>query len=455
VRDRLIQREDDGRVYEIAKRFTPMVATSPQVTQPRIGSDHNPLTPHDHTGDTIVLGMAMAWMDAARRADLNHAIMMAGIVLALGTGTFFFLFVIQNYYLVGRALQQNQNYTQQVITSMSDGMLSIDTQGSVVAINKASVDILGIEPDRLKGIDLREILDFESSGVNDSLTRGHAMREREIAYARGTGTSIPLGITTSPILEQDGSSQGAVLILRDLREIKLLEAKVRRSEKLAAVGKLAAGIAHEVRNPLGSIRGFAQFLRHSLTDMPKEHEYAQIMVDEIDRINRVVTDLLSFANPRDAELETTDASELIRNIVKLVEMDIQAKQIDMQVEISPDLGDMVVDAAQITQAFLNLLINALKFVPAEGRIKVTAERTADRSGHLFQIEDNGPGIKPDQMSKIFEPFYTTRDTGTGLGLAIVHKIVENHQGEIDVISPLPGRDHGTVFAIQLPITQNI
>jgi signal transduction histidine kinase len=114
----------------------------------------------------------------------------------------------------------------------------------------------------------------------------------------------------------------------------------------------------------------------------------------------------------------------------------------------------MVDSAQITQAFLNLLINALKFAPSGGSIQIRAAMKADGSTLEFQIEDDGPGIEPDQIAKIFEPFYTTRQTGTGLGLAIVHKIVEDHQGEIDVVSPPPGKDHGTLFAIQIPIAQN-
>lgn len=451
VNYRPVQLADGTRIYEIAKRFKPMATTVANSEHSENGPDHDRLKPHSHTDDIIVLGLMMTALDAAQRADLHHALIMAAIVLALGTGTFFFLFVIQNYYLVDRALRQAQSYTQQVITSMSDGMLSIDTRGSVVALNKAAVDMLGILPDRLKGIDLRKVLDFDDSGIDDALNHGRTTREREILYPKTKEISIPLGITASPILEPDGSPQGAVLILRDLSEIKRLVAKVRRSEKLAAVGKLAAGIAHEVRNPLSAIKGFAQFLRHALKDRPKEQEYAQIMVNEIDRINRVVTDLLSFANPRDAEPEPTDTSHLVSHIVKLVEMDAQAKQIDLQLDISPGLGKINLDAAQITQAFLNLLINALKFVPEEGHILVKAEKADNGNTFQFQVEDDGPGILPDQMTKIFEPFYTTRETGTGLGLAIVHKILENHQGEIDVVSPPPGKEQGARFTVRIPI----
>lgn len=451
VNHRLVHKADNIRIYELVKRFTTIRRSVPSTTSSESISYRNGLKPHAHADDIIVLGLMLTALDAAQRADLYHALIMAAIVLALGTGTFFFLFVIQNYYLVDRALQQAQNYTQQVVTSMSDGMLSLDTYGHVVALNKAAVDMLGIRPDRLKGIDLQKILDFDGSGIKDALKHGRTTREREILYPKTKELSIPLGITTSPILEPDGSPQGAVLILRDLREIKRLEAKVRRSEKLAAVGKLAAGIAHEVRNPLSSIKGFAQFLRHALKDRPKEQEYAQIMVNEIDRINRVVTDLLSFANPRDAEPEPTDTSQLVSHIVKLVEMDAQAKQIDLRLDISPDLGKVNLDPTQITQAFLNLLINALKFVPKGGHIHVKAEQKTDEGTFIFQVEDDGPGILPDQMAKIFEPFYTTRETGTGLGLAIVHKILESHQGEIDVVSPPPGKEQGARFTVRIPI----
>jgi two-component system sensor histidine kinase HydH len=249
---------------------------------------------------------------------------------------------------------------------------------------------------------------------------------------------------------EKGGCNGAVVVLRDLREIKLLQEKVKRSEKLAAIGELAAGVAHEIRNPLSSIRGFAQFLRHSLKDKPQEKEYAETMVTEVDRINKVVTDLLTFARPMTVEISPTDITELIEHSIRLVEADALARDIKIQMKVS-DLPKLRLDANQITQALLNLLLNALQALPPKGSIETGAELdTAESRLHLW-VKDDGPGIPFNQIKKIFDPFYTTQKKGTGMGLAIVYKIAENHNGEIKVDSPPKGMTRGCCFSIIIPI----
>jgi len=257
-------------------------------------------------------------------------------------------------------------------------------------------------------------------------------------------------LSATPIRDETGICQGAVIVLRDLSEIKKLEEKVRRSEKLAAIGELAAGVAHEIRNPLSSIRGFAQFLRHSLKDKPQEKEYAETMVTEVDRINRVVTDLLTFARPMTVELSPTDIPELIDHSVRLVEADALSRDVNIQMKIS-DLTKLPMDANQITQALLNLLLNALQALPPKGNIEIGAELDASDSRLHLWVKDDGPGIRNNLIEKIFEPFYTTHEKGTGLGLAIVHKIAENHNGEIRVNSPPKGMTRGCCFSIIIPI----
>jgi two-component system, NtrC family, sensor histidine kinase HydH len=244
---------------------------------------------------------------------------------------------------------------------------------------------------------------------------------------------------------------GAVLILRDLSEIKRLEDQVRHSEKLAAIGKLSAGVAHEIRNPLSSIRGFAQHLRNVLSDRPKEREYAEIMVTEVDRVNRVVTDLLTFARPMTPETEPTDIGHLIEHSIRLVSADAALIGVTIQSSVADGLQKIMLDRNQMTQALLNLFLNALHAADEGGKIEVGAgvNETADRL--QVWVKDDGPGIPAGNTSKIFDPFFTTREKGTGLGLSIVRKIVEIHEGRISVESPLPGKTRGAQFMIVLPI----
>jgi two-component system sensor histidine kinase HydH len=451
VESRVRKLTDGSNVYEIAKRFSPF---SPSASQP---GEHSMMHPghmmmiHSHPNAIVVLGLRMKAFEEARQTDLHHALIMAAILLALGTGALFFIFVIQNYYLVDTTLKQTQDYTAQVVANMANGLLSIDPQGEVVSFNRLALELLGVEERAIKGMKLSDMIDFEASGIQETLSTCRPVLEREIYHRNVSGGPVPLAVSVTPIVGDEDKCKGAVIILRDLREIKRLEEKVRRSEKLAAVGKLAAGVAHEIRNPLSSIRGFAQFLRHALAERPKDREYAEIMVKEVDRMNKVVTDLLTFARPLKTELTFTDFQELLEHVLRLVQADAQRRGVEIHKNISEDLPGIDLDANQMTQCLLNLTLNALQVLDAGGNIEVGATMAADYSRLLIWVEDDGSGIPAEDLDKIFDPFFTTREQGTGLGLAIVHTIVENHNGEIRVESPVPEKNKGTRFTISIPV----
>jgi two-component system sensor histidine kinase HydH len=439
----------DGRqIYEIAKFFAPMYEPSALHHRGMMG-DMQMAGSHTHRGDMIVLGMRMTAFEEARHADIQHAFIMAAIILVLGSGTLFFIFVIQNYYLVDRTLKQTKDYTRQVVANMANGLLSIDTEARIVSYNPLALELLGLKEPEIRGMDLNTVIDFKTSGICNTLSDCLTVREQEIYHRKKSGRAVPLALSATPIRNAEGRCEGAVILLRDLTEIKQLEEKVKRSEKLAAIGELAAGVAHEIRNPLSSIRGFAQFFEHSLKDRPKEQEYARTMVAEVDRINRVVTDLLTFARPMPAKLAPTDVTELVEHAVRLVQADAQSRRVSVKIKIS-DLSKLPLDENQMTQALLNLLLNALQAVSPEGHVEIGAELDASDAVLLFWVEDDGPGISKDKLEKIFEPFFTTREKGTGLGLSIVHKIVENHSGEITVSCPPAGKSRGCRFTVRIP-----
>jgi two-component system sensor histidine kinase HydH len=450
---RIVKPGEGPQIYELAKLFAPMY--EPSMVHPQNGmmSSEPQISSHSHSGDIIVLGMKMESVAQARRADIQHAFIMAAIILVLGSGALFFIFVIQNYYLVDKTLKQTKDYTRQVIASMANGLLSIDTEGKIASYNRPAIELLGLTETEAKGKDLNSLVDFTRSGIRKTLTDGVSVLDREILHHNKNGELIPIALSATPIRDETGTCRGAVIVLRDLSVIKKLEEKVRRSEKLAAIGELAAGIAHEIRNPLSSIRGFAQFLRHALKDKPQEQVYADTMVAEVDRINRVVSDLLTFARPMEAELVPTEITDLIEHAVRLVAADASSRNVQIQTRIA-DVSKLPLDANQMTQALLNLLLNALQAVDPGGRIEIGADFIVDETCLHLWVADNGSGILPDQKEKIFEPFFTTREKGTGLGLAIVHKIVENHQGEIKIESPIAGSTQGCRFTMIIP-TQTI
>ena len=446
-----IRRLPDGtRIYELAKYFSPVVEPAINHSKGSNEIQGQPVTPHSHRGDIIVLGLRMTAFEDAQHADIRHALIMAAIILVLGSGALFFIFVIQNYYLVDRTLKQTQDYTRQVVASMASGLLSVDIGGKIVSYNLLALEMLDLKESEVRGMDFKEVIDFKATGIFQTLNQCMSVLDREITYHKKSGETVPLALSVTPILDESHNCRGAVIILRDLTEIKLLEEKVRRSEKLAAIGKLAAAVAHEIRNPLSSIRGFAQYLRNTLKDKPREKEYAETIVSEVDRINRVVTDLLTFARPMEADLAPTDVTELIERTVRLVQADARSRNIGIQMSLS-DLSIVPLDTNQMTQAILNLLLNSLQAVSSGGHIEVGAELDPSVSRLNLWVEDDGPGISQEQNEKIFDPFFTTREKGTGLGLAIVHKIVENHNGEINLQSPPHGKTRGCRFTISIPV----
>jgi two-component system sensor histidine kinase HydH len=447
---RIRELPDGVRIYELAKYFAPMYEPSIIHSKNRAQSQGQFVPRHSHSGDIIVLGMKMKVFEDARRADIQHALIMAGIILVLGSGAIFFIFVIQNYYLVNRTLKQTQDYTRQVVASMANGLLSINIEGKITSYNPLSLQLLGLKETEIQGMDFKKIIDFQAAGIIQTLDQCISVLDREIIYRKPSGEIIPLALSITPILGESDICQGAVIILRDLSEIKQLEEKVRRAEKLAAIGELAAGVAHEIRNPLSSIRGFAQYLQRSLKDNPQQQEYAETMVSEVDRINTVVTDLLTIARPMEAELAPTDVTELIEHAVRLVQADARSRDVNVELNIS-DLSKIPLDPNKMAQAILNLLLNALQAVNSGGRIEVGAELDPSVSLLKIWVEDNGSGITTDQKDKIFDPFFTTREKGTGLGLAIVHKIVENHDGEIYLESPPAGEKKGTRITLSIPV----
>jgi two-component system sensor histidine kinase HydH len=448
VHTRVRRLADGSRVFEVAKPFAPMGLHQPDSLTEVAATSENTAS-HIHTRATVYLGMNMAAFEAARRSDLQHAMIMGGIVVALGGGVIYFFIVLRSYYNLSRTLQETRDYTRQVIASMAHGVLSIDAAGKVASHNRQASRLLGIPPATIDGLDLRTVIDFDSTGIRQTLDPGIPVLNHEFDYRRQQGDLLPLSLTVTPIRDETGNHSGAVVVMRDMRPIRQLEAQVRRTEKLAAIGRLAAGVAHEIRNPLSSIRGFAYLLGRGHAEQAPEREYADVMVREIDRINHVVTDLLNFARPMTLELGTVGVGDLIDHLVSLVSADAADQGIDIQVNVAADMPSFRLDPNQTTQALLNLMLNAIKAMDTGGTIAIHAAVCHDGQAVCIQVEDNGPGIAADLQDKIFEPFYTTRQQGAGLGLAMVRKIAEQHAGKISVDSPPPGKHTGACFTLLL------
>ncbi len=440
------------RTYEMAKRFNPRDPPEMMIRMRKMM--HRGMPKNPHAGNLVVIGLKMDSYEASRRADLHHAFLMGGILLVLGSSAMFFIFVIQNYYITRQHLKVSQDFSHLVTNSMADGLLSINKKGDIFFSNQQARDMLGLDaPSALhrnrRDQNLRKWIDFKASGIDTALEERQPVINREIRLLHNAGDDVVLGVTASPL--KGTEEEGAVIVLRDLTRVRELESKVIRAEKLAAVGTLAAGVAHEIRNPLSSIRGFARFLYHKLQGKPTEQEYAEIMVKEIDRINQVVTQLLDLARPMELEMTETDISTLLNHVVKLTQSDAREKEISIQVAQTYTGPPVLIDKDKLTQTLLNLILNSIQALDVGGAVRIGSQVLPDEAQLKIWVEDNGKGIAKDKSDQVFDPYYTTRATGSGLGLAIVSKIVEAHGGKILIESPAPDQIAGCRVSIFLPL----
>jgi two-component system sensor histidine kinase HydH len=340
-----------------------------------------------------------------------------------------------------------KSYTENVVESMADGLISLDREGRIVTLNRQAVAILGTGRERLAGRHITELLG-EGIGAILGPPEGRILvRDREVEIRTGPDERIPLSLSAAPLRDDAGQELGVVLLIRDLRQIRELQEKVRRSERLASLGRLAAGVAHEIRNPLSSIRGFAQYFLKRFSGQTEEEGYASVMIKEVDRLNRVITELLDFAGPKEPHRERQSLEAIAEHALKLLAPDLAARKVTVVRQYEPGLPPLPVDRDQLSQVFINILLNALQSMGEGGEIRIGLRRCASPPGVEITVSDTGAGIPAEDREKVFEPFFSRKRKGTGLGLAIVHQIVTAHRGEIGVESEA---GNGTVFRITLP-----
>ncbi len=437
------------QVFEVIQPFRPFATHTPPVLLRGSEGPAGPVRPLRHWAEDkmIALSLHLETFETARKEDRHHTLLMAAILIVLGTGALYFIFVVQNYSLVDRTLERMKSYTENVVESMADGLISLDREGRIVTLNRQAVAILGTGRERLAGRHITELLG-EGIGAILGPPEGRVLvRDREVEIRTGPDERIPLSLSAAPLRDDAGQELGLVLLIRDLRQIRELQEKVRRSERLASLGRLAAGVAHEIRNPLSSIRGFAQYFLKRFSGQTEEEGYASVMIKEVDRLNRVITELLDFAGPKEPRREPQSLEAIAEHALKLLAPDLAARKVAVVREYQPGLPPLPVDRDQLSQVFINILLNALQSMGEGGEIRIGLRRCASPPGVEITVSDTGAGIPAEDREKVFEPFFSRKRKGTGLGLAIVHQIITAHRGEIGVESEA---GTGTTFRITLP-----
>ncbi|HEY0077114.1 MAG TPA: ATP-binding protein [Pyrinomonadaceae bacterium] len=343
---------------------------------------------------------------------------------------------------------------ERIVESIRSGVVTTDLQGRIYTFNAAAEEMTGYTASTLRGQHVSILFGEISSHIEDSMraaSTGETSPRFEADCLTAEGLRVRLGYSIFPLSTEGGETTGLVITFQDLTHIRTMEETTRRQDKLAAVGRVAAGIAHEVRNPLASMRGSIQVLRSEIQADPAQAELMEIVLRESDRLNRIITDFLTYARPRTPSLAEIDLREPLRETFTLLRHSPELRDGHTLEERLPDEPVLAMaDSASIKQVFWNLARNALAAMPEGGRLRAELSRAEHRRGRIT-FTDTGRGMSPEQVERLFEPFSSSTTGGTGLGLSIVYQIVRDHGGTINVRSR---EGHGTTITVELPAKAN-
>ncbi len=360
-----------------------------------------------------------------------------------------------------------KNFNESIIESMGSGLITIDLNNKVTSFNNSAAEILGYAPDEVLHKTLDEV--FTPDDCERLLMNIHdpdqGLLNREMKLTGKGGDAIFIGFTVTPRYDTNDRRVGTIISFKDITQIKQMQAEVQRMDRLASMGVLASGIAHEIRNPLAGIKTIAQTLEEEIEPDDSRREYVSRIVRQVNRMDDLLRTIFSYAKPRQPRRKFLRFQEITQEVVALLENRIRRQSVTYEELFHHDLPLVYVDFYQIQQVFVNLFLNALDAMPEGGtlRLEATPEVTTinrvDRRGGSFPYEkksavyaqvllsDSGTGIDDETLPAIFNPFFTTKPQGAGLGLSIVYRIIMEHQGDIQVESKI---QKGTTFKVLLP-----
>jgi len=360
-------------------------------------------------------------------------------------------------------LDQLELLHRNIVQSMSTGLITLNNRLEITYGNPAAEVICGLAYNELEGSYIGDIfpniiqhltLSAESGG---KIVMAYRQEGIDIDFERQDGAKLHLGFSKSILRDPGGDEMGLILIFQDLTEFRQMQEQVRRMDRLAVAGELAAGIAHEIKNPLASLSGSIQMLRDEVDFGPMQQRLMDITMREAERLNGLVNEFLLFSRPEKAVDQSVEVNEVIKDTLEMLK---NSPELSRPIRIEKSLTDNLwvhIDAQRLQQVIWNLVLNAVQEMTNSGRLTIATAIRTNRSGAEIErklaeisIADTGPGILPENQGKVFDPFFTTKDQGTGLGLTIVHRIVEDYDGEIFMESD--GRS-GTIFTLHFPLAE--
>ncbi len=353
-------------------------------------------------------------------------------------------------------------FFRQMVQSMRNGVLAITRDGRVAVMNDVAYRTFGLtaSPGDI-GQPFGEVLRDQPDIVRILASAFELNTLPNRAELRLKTCRKVIGYTLSHILDEHGEPTGAALFFKDLTRVEQLEERERLRDRLAALGEMAAAIAHELKNPLAGIEVTAGLLRRQVPDSPDLQGLLKDIINEAKLANEIVLEMLEFVRPIRLEVERTSIAQVLHDAVRMAESKVSRREVGVTMSVQAHLPLIEGDHHQLCRLFTNLLTNAFEALNGQGMVTITAaagppeeEHNASPDAHttptiVIEVSDNGPGLSPEIIDRIFNPFFTTKPQGSGLGLAIVRKIVDAHDGRIDVTS---SPEHGTCFRVTLPMS---
>jgi two-component system sensor histidine kinase PilS (NtrC family) len=338
-----------------------------------------------------------------------------------------------------KSLMTLKNLHENILQSLTSGVITLDLEGRVISINKTGLEILEISGEN-------EVLLRNLNWLMPGIETGKltSKKREQMLYTTPDGRRLTLGFSSSVLRDGEGQKKGYIIIFQDLTEIKELESRLRTSEKLALLGQLSAGLAHEIRNPLSAISGSVEILSEDIKPTEENIRLVRVATQEVERLNLLVEDFLLLTVPIQQIPNAVDVGLNISETVESFMRTVRRNGLEIVVDIQKEVY-VKADSYRLKQAIWNLLLNSMQAMPKGGRIII--QSYLEEENIQIKVSDNGSGIDEKIMSRIFEPFFTTKKVGTGLGLAIVQKVIEGYNGKIDVIS---SEGEGTTFVMTLP-----
>ncbi|HEU19259.1 MAG TPA: PAS domain-containing protein [Deltaproteobacteria bacterium] len=448
VRWRQIKDSRGDDLFEVYRQFSPMRRPPPQRFRDMMPHDRNhaPMIMREDEAShrlIIFVGLDMETVMAAEKEDIRHTVVMAIILLLIGFAGILSLFMAQGYRSARISLSRIKAFSDNLVEHMPIGLVSVSAEGTITSLNQTAESILRLVVGKTVGQNGLSVLPRQMYEMLTTVKESGGTIGREIDYPLAEGKSIPLDVLATELKDEDGVFLGYVILFKDLTEIDRLRNEIERSRRLASLGRMAAGIAHEIRNPLSSIKGFATYFRERYRDIPEDRKTADIIIGEVDRLNRVIGQLLEFARPMNIQLKPTALQGFLQHSVKMIKQQAGERNITIKTDFPSLIGEIFLDADRMSQVLYNLYLNAFDAMDEGGTLSVGLS-SADGGTATITIADTGTGIGAEDMGRIFDPYFTTKPSGTGLGLAIVHRIMEAHNGEIHVDST-PGQ--GTTISL--------